>query len=187
MHQAVARNVAAASAFDHREIIRPELHLCRIEFLRRNSFLLNLSNHGVELRDRLLRRVLGFVHYSCDHLCRAVVIEQISAGIVNAAFGVHRNLFLEHERAIDAPYTASVEGLIEHCHRVPVRCAALGRVVADGQRRQRAEFLCYHATPLFGLLRLGGIGKRRRGAGRDILEILAGEFEALLGLDVTQN
>jgi hypothetical protein len=103
MHQAVARDGGAVAALQHGKIIRPEFHFDRIQFLGRDSLLFHFVENFVVGGDGLVRGILGLVQDARHHQRRPVVIEQIADRILDAALGVHRDLLLEHQLAIDAP------------------------------------------------------------------------------------
>ena len=110
------------------------------ELVAINSLLAHGFDDGVVGGERLVVGNFRLVEQARDHQRGSVVVEEIADRILDAAGGVHGDLLLEHELAIDAAGAASVQGLIEHGQRVPIGRAAFGRAIADGDARQRAEF-----------------------------------------------
>ena len=137
--------------------------------------------HRVVRRERLLGIVFRLVEHARDKQRRPVVVKKIAHGILNAAAGIHRDLLLEHELAIDAAGAAAVQRVIEHGRGIPVRRFALGRAIAHGEGRQRAEFF-FHLSAAQSVERpFANVRGRLRRPGRNASEMTASEREAFLG------
>src|SRR6202050_611711 len=136
VHEAVTRHAAAAT-FERRVIIGAPFHFELVEFVFADALFLDFTDHGVECGERFFAGVFGFVQDSRDHLRRTVVAEDIVA----ASVGFAGDLLLQHQLAIRTAGAASVQRLIEQCHRAPIGGAALRHGVANGHGRERAGFL----------------------------------------------
>src|SRR6202030_981238 len=100
-----------------------------------DAIFLDFADYGVEGGERGFAGKFWFVQDARNHLRRAVVAEDV----VDATVGFHGNLFFEHEFAMEASSTASVQRHIEQSHGAPITGAARRNGIANGHGRERAE------------------------------------------------
>ena len=182
VHQAVTGH-AAAPALERGKIIGAKFYFQLVEFVLRDSVLLDFANDRVEFGKRGVTGVLRFVQNLGHHLGWSVVAKDI----FDAAINFNGDLSFEDEMAIHAARAAAVQSLIQQNHRAPIRGAAGRNCVADGHGRQGAEFLFHFTTALFRLLGLARVGEWGGRSCGYIGEVFFCEGDAFVGFHVAKN
>src|SRR5258708_32568094 len=140
------------AAFQRGVIVRAKFYFQLDELVLRDAVLLDVTNDRIEFGQRGVAGEFGLVQDFGDHLCWAVVAEDV----FDTAIDFDGDLLFEYEVAVHPPGAAAMEGLVEHSDRAPARCAARRNAVTGGRTRDGAEVCSDFAGARFGLLGSAG-------------------------------
>ena len=183
MHQPILWHVATPATFQRGVIVRAPFHFQLLQFVGTDAVFQHFADHEIKGRKRRLVCKFRLVQDAGGHLCWPVV----SKNVIDTAVGLHGDLFLQYQVAVQASGTPAVQRLIQQRHRAPVGSPPLGHQVSDGHCGQCAEFFLHESVPLFGLLRFGRIGKLRRRPSRYALKIFSRQNDAFRRLHVAEH